>query len=76
MPLIAVSVLKGVLSRKQETQILWRLTDSMVTVEARALLPSRGSRSLRSRALKLGSRTLTIEDIKVRAAGKTPVASG
>jgi 4-oxalocrotonate tautomerase len=78
MPLIQVSVVKGVFSPEQKTQIISRLTDAMVTVEGENLRAVTWVKidEIESGDWGIGGQALTTEAVKALAAGKTPVAAG
>jgi 4-oxalocrotonate tautomerase len=78
MPLIQVSVIKGVFSPEQKTQMITRLTDAMVSVEGENM---RGVTWVKVDEIDsgdwgIGGQVLTTEAVKALAAGKTPVAAG
>ncbi len=78
MPLIQVSVVKGVFSAEQKTQMITRLTDAMVSIEGENM---RGVTWVKIEEVEsgewgIGGQPLTTEAVKALAAGKTPVAAG
>jgi 4-oxalocrotonate tautomerase len=78
MPLIQVSVIKGVFSSEQKAQMITRLTDAMVSVEGENM---RGVTWVKVDEIDsgdwgIGGQVLTTEAVKALAAGKTPVAAG
>ena len=78
MPLIQVSVVKGVFSAEQKTQIIERLTDALVTVEGENLRSVTWVKidEIESGDWGIGGQVLTTEAVKALAAGRTPVAAG
>jgi 4-oxalocrotonate tautomerase len=78
MPLIQVSVIKGVFSPEQKSQMISRLTDAMVSIEGENM---RGVTWVKVDEIEsgdwgIGGQPLTTEAVKALAAGKTPVATG
>ncbi|HEX3467984.1 MAG TPA: 4-oxalocrotonate tautomerase family protein [Candidatus Elarobacter sp.] len=78
MPLIQVSVIKGVFSPDQKSQIISRLTDAMVSIEGENL---RGVTWVKVDEIEsgdwgIGGQALTTEAVQALAAGKTPVSAG
>jgi 4-oxalocrotonate tautomerase len=78
MPLIQVSVIKGVFSAEQKTQMISRLTDAMVTIEGENMRAVTWVKvdEIESGDWGIGGQALTTEAVKALAAGKTPVAAG
>ena len=78
MPLIQVSVIKGVFSPEQKTQIISRLTDAMVTVEGENMRAVTWVKvdEIESGDWGIGGQALTTEAVKALAGGKMPVAAG
>lgn len=78
MPLIQVSVIKGVFSSEQKNQMITKLTDAMVSIEGENM---RGVTWVKIDEIEsgdwgVGGQALTTEAVKALAAGKTPVARG
>jgi len=78
MPLIQVSVIKGVFSPEQKSQMISRLTDAMVSIEGENM---RGVTWVKVDEIDsgdwgIGGQPLTTEAVQALAAGKTPVATG
>jgi len=78
MPLIQVSVIKGVFSPEQKSQMISRLTDAMVSIEGENM---RGVTWVKVDEIEsgdwgIGGQPLTTEAVQALAAGKTPVAAG
>ncbi|MGD1065436.1 MAG: tautomerase family protein [Vulcanimicrobiaceae bacterium] len=78
MPLIQVSVIKGVFSPEQKTQMITRLTDAMVSIEGENM---RGVTWVKVDEIEsgdwgIGGQPLTTEAVKTLAAGKTPAGVG
>jgi 4-oxalocrotonate tautomerase len=76
MPLIQVSVIKGVFSPEQKTQMISRLTDAMVSIEGENM---RGVTWVKVDEIEsgdwgIGGQVLTTEAVRALAAGKVPVA--
>ena len=76
MPLIQVSVIKGVFSPQQKTQMISRLTDAMVSIEGENM---RGVTWVKVDEIEsgdwgIGGQVLTTEAVRALAAGKVPVA--
>jgi 4-oxalocrotonate tautomerase len=76
MPLIQVSVIKGVFSSEQKKQMISRLTDAMVSIEGENM---RGITWVKvdeteSGDWGIGGQALTTEAVLAVAAGKVPVA--
>jgi 4-oxalocrotonate tautomerase len=77
MPLIQVSVVKGVFSPEQKTQMITRLTDAMVSIEGENM---RGVTWVKVDEIEsgdwgIGGQVLTTEAVKALAAGKVPAAA-
>lgn len=78
VPLIQVSVIKGVFSAEQKNQMISRLTDAMVSIEGENM---RGVTWVKVDEIEsgdwgIGGQALTTEAVKQLAAGKTPAAVG
>lgn len=78
MPLIQVSVIKGVFSADQKKQMISKITDAMVSIEGENM---RGVTWVKIDEIEsgdwgIGGQPLTTEAVVALAAGKTPVASG
>ena len=78
MPLIQVSVIKGVFTPEQKSQMISRLTDAMVSIEGENM---RGVTWVKVDEIEsgdwgIGGQPLTTEAVQALAAGKTPVATG
>jgi 4-oxalocrotonate tautomerase len=78
VPLIQISVVKGVFSPEQKAQMISRLTDAMVSIEGENM---RGVTWVKVDEIEsgdwgIGGQVLTTEAVKALAAGKTPVAAG
>jgi 4-oxalocrotonate tautomerase len=78
VPLIQVSVIKGVFSAEQKTQMISRLTEALVSVEGENM---RGVTWVKIDEIEsgdwgIGGQALTTEAVLALAAGKTPVAAG
>jgi 4-oxalocrotonate tautomerase len=78
MPLIQVSVIKGVFSAEQKNQMISRLTDAMVTVEGENMRAVTWVKidEIESGDWGIGGQALTTEAVQALAAGKTPIAAG
>ncbi len=78
MPLIQVSVVKGVFSGEQKNQMISRLTDAMVSVEGENMRAVTWVKidEIESGDWGIGGQALTTEAVLSLAAGKTPVAAG
>ncbi|MGP6159936.1 MAG: tautomerase family protein [Vulcanimicrobiaceae bacterium] len=78
MPLVQVSVIRGVFSAEQKTQMISRLTDAMVTIEGENMRSVTWVKidEIESGDWGIGGQALTTEAVKALAAGKTPVAAG
>jgi 4-oxalocrotonate tautomerase len=77
MPLIQVSVVKGVFSPEQKTQMITRLTDAMVSIEGENM---RGVTWVKVDEIEsgdwgIGGQVLTTEAVKALAAGRAPAAA-
>jgi 4-oxalocrotonate tautomerase len=77
MPLIQVSVIKGVFSPEQKSQMITRLTDALVSIEGENL---RGVTWVKIDEIEsgdwgIGGQALTTEAVQALAAGQTPVAA-
>ena len=77
MPLIQISVIKGVFSQEQKTQMISRLTDAMVSVEGENM---RGTTWVKIDEIEsgdwgIGGQALTTEAVLQLAAGKVSVAA-
>ncbi len=78
MPLIQVSVVKGVFTSEQKQQMISRLTDAMVTIEGENM---RGLTWVKVDEIDsgdwgIGGQALTTEAVKAVAAGKAPASVG
>jgi 4-oxalocrotonate tautomerase len=78
VPLIQVSVIKGVFTSEQKTQMITRLTDAMVSIEGENMRGVTWVKvdEVESGEWGIGGQPLTTEAVLALAAGKTPVASG
>jgi 4-oxalocrotonate tautomerase len=78
MPLIQVSVIKGVFSADQKKQIISKITDAMVSIEGENLRGVTWVKidEIESGDWAIGGQPLTTDAVVALAAGKTPVASG
>lgn len=78
MPLIQLSLIKGVFSPEQKQQMISRLTDAMVSVEGENMRSVTWVKidEIESGDWAVGGQALTTEAVKALAAGKTPVATG
>jgi 4-oxalocrotonate tautomerase len=77
MPLIQVSVIKGVFSPEQKSQMITRLTDALVSIEGENM---RGVTWVKIDEIEsgdwgIGGQALTTEAVQALAAGQTPVAA-
>jgi 4-oxalocrotonate tautomerase len=77
MPLIQVSVIKGVFSPEQKSQMITRLTDALVSIEGENL---RGVTWVKIDEIEsgdwgIGGQALTTEAVRALAAGQTPVTA-
>jgi 4-oxalocrotonate tautomerase len=77
MPLIQVSVIKGVFSPEQKSQMITRLTDALVSIEGENM---RGVTWVKIDEIEsgdwgIGGQALTTEAVLALAAGQTPVAA-
>jgi 4-oxalocrotonate tautomerase len=77
MPLIQVSVIKGVFSPEQKSQMITRLTDALVSIEGENM---RGVTWVKIDEIEsgdwgIGGQPLTTEAVLALAAGQTPVAA-
>jgi 4-oxalocrotonate tautomerase len=77
MPLIQVSVIKGVFSPEQKSQMITRLTDALVSIEGENLRGVTWVKidEIESGAWGIGGQALTTEAVLALAAGQTPVAA-
>jgi 4-oxalocrotonate tautomerase len=78
MPLIQVSVVKGVFSPEQKRLMISRLTDAMVTIEGENM---RGVTWVKVDEIEsgdwgIGGQVLTTDAVKALAAGKAPASVG
>ena len=78
MPLIQVSVIKGVFSPEQKAQMISRLTDAMVSIEGENMRGVTWVKvdEIASGDWGIGGQPLTTEAVHALAAGKAPVATG
>jgi 4-oxalocrotonate tautomerase len=78
MPLLQVSVIKGVFSAEQKSQMITRLTDAMVSIEGENMRSVTWVKidEIESGEWGIGGQALTTEAVKALAAGKAPVAAG
>ncbi len=76
MPLIQVSVVKGVFTTEQKGQMIERLTDAMVSIEGENMRGVTWVKidEIESGAWGIGGQVLTTEAVRALAAGKTPAA--
>jgi 4-oxalocrotonate tautomerase len=78
MPLIQVSVVKGVFSPEQKRLMISRLTDAMVTIEGENM---RGVTWVKVDEIEsgdwgIGGQVLTTDAVKALATGKAPASVG
>ena len=73
MPLINVKHIEGVFSDSQKKQIVERLTDAMVSIEGENMRPVTVVviEEVKSGDWGIGGKSLTTEDVKALASGKT-----
>lgn len=78
MPLIQVSLVRGVFTTEQKAQMITRLTDAMVSIEGENMRSVTWVKvdEIESGDWGIGGQPLTTEAVKALAAGKTPVGSG
>lgn len=77
MPLIQVSVIKGVFSPEQKSQMITRLTDALVSIEGENM---RGVTWVKIDEIEsgdwgIGGQPLTTDAVLSLAAGQAPVAA-
>lgn len=72
MPLIQVRIIEGVFSGAQKTEIVRKLTDTMVSIEGENLRPVTWVvvEEVKSGDWGIGGKPLTAADVKALAAGK------
>jgi 4-oxalocrotonate tautomerase len=72
MPFINVKIIEGVFSDKQKTEIISKLTDTMVSIEGENLRPVTlvVLEEVKSGDWGIGGKGYTTEDVKALAAGK------
>lgn len=72
MPLIQVRIIEGVFSGAQKTEIVRKLTDTMVSIEGEHLRPVTWVvvEEVKSGDWGIGGKPLTASDVKALAAGK------
>ena len=78
MPLVQVSVVKGVFSSQQKAEMISLLTDAMVRVEGENMRAATWVKieEIESGSFGVGGRAMTTEDVRAIAAGKKPVGAG
>jgi 4-oxalocrotonate tautomerase len=77
MPLIQVSIIKGVFSSEQKSQMITRLTDALVSIEGENM---RGVTWVKIDEIEsgdwgIGGQALTTEAVRALAAGQTAAAA-
>ena len=72
MPFINVKIIEGVFSDEQKTEIISKLTDTMVSIEGENLRPVTlvVLEEVKSGDWGIGGKGYTTEDVKALAAGK------
>ena len=78
MPLVQVSVVKGVFSSEQKAEMISLLTDAMVRIEGENMRAATWVKieEIESGSFGVGGHAMTTEDVRAIAAGKTPVGAG
>ena len=73
MPLVDIQVIKGVFTPEQKTTMIKKVTDAMVAVEGENMRPVTWVRvqEVESGQWAVGGQTLSAEDVKAMAAGRT-----
>jgi 4-oxalocrotonate tautomerase len=73
MPLVSVKVIEGVFSEAQKKEMIQKLTDTMVSIEGENMRKVTWVviEEVRSGNWGIGGNTLTTEDVKALAAGKS-----
>ena len=73
MPLVDIQVIKGVFTPEQKTTLIQKVTDAMVSVEGENMRPVTWVRvqEVESGQWAVGGQTLSAEDVKAMAAGRT-----
>jgi 4-oxalocrotonate tautomerase len=77
MPLIQVSVVKGVFTKEQKGEMITRLTDAMVSIEGENMRGVTWVKidEIESGEWGIGGQALTTEAVQALAAGKVPAGS-
>ena len=72
MPLINVKVIEGVFSAEQKTQIIRKLTDTMVDIEGEAMRPVTWTviEEVKSGQWGIGGKPLSTADVRALAAAR------
>ena len=72
MPLINVKVIEGVFSAEQKTQIIRKLTDTMVDIEGEAMRPVTWTviEEVKSGEWGIGGKPLSTADVRALAAAR------
>jgi len=73
MPLINVKLIEGVFTPTQKQEMIRKLTDTMVSIEGENMRPVTwvGVEEVKSGEWGVGGNTLTTNDVKALAAGKS-----
>ena len=73
MALVDIQVIKGVFTPEQKTTMIKKVTDAMVAVEGENMRPVTWVRvqEVESGQWAVGGQTLSAEDVKAMAAGRT-----
>jgi len=73
MPFVQVKIIEGVFSQAQKREIIEKLTDTMVSIEGENMRQVTWVvlEEVKSGDWGIGGKTLTTDDVKALAAGKT-----
>jgi len=73
MPLVNVKLIEGVFTPAQKQEMIRKLTDTMVSIEGENLRPATVVvlEEVKSGDWGIGGKSLTTEDVKALAAGKS-----
>lgn len=76
MPLVNVKLIEGVFTQKQKQEMIRKLTDTMVSIEGENMrsVTSVIIEEVKSGDWGIGGNSLTTNDVKALAAGKTKEA--
>jgi 4-oxalocrotonate tautomerase len=72
MPLVKIKLIEGVFSREQKLQMLYKVSEAMISIEGENLRPFTHViiEEVKSQDWAIGGKTMKAEDIKAIAAGK------